>query len=163
MKAVFLDDTDDTANADLETGLPEFLGDDVNRGIRIEEAVTDDLANDLAGADIVVFGARLVALESCAALFTIEFKQLKISLLAQVEFRGGLGGAESFALAFDEHGQSRDDEVVRKNGEISSGADDAVSRDVELHALVLREKAGPRGADQAVGTLERIARGGRLV
>ena len=104
MKAVLLDDADDTANADREAGLAEFLGDDVNRGIGIEEAMTDDLANDLVSADIVAFGAGLVTLESSASMFTIEFKQLKISLFAEVELLGGFGGAEPFALAFDEHG-----------------------------------------------------------
>jgi hypothetical protein len=109
LKAVLLDDADDTPNADLEAGLAEFLRDDVNRGIGIEEAVTDDLSNDLVGADVVVFGAGLVALESRASMFTIEFEQLKISLLAELELVGGLGGAEPFALAFDEHGQPGDD------------------------------------------------------
>ena len=163
MKAVLLDDADDTANADREAGLTEFLGDDVNRGVGIEEALTDDLANDLVGADIVAFGAGLVTLESSASMFTIEFKQLKISLFAEVELLGGLGGAEPFALAFDEHGQAGDDQVVRKNGEVSGGADDAAGRDVKLHGWVLRERAGDREAGLAVGTLERIAWWGRLV
>ena len=61
MKAVLLDDADDTASADRETGLAKFLCEDVERGIRIEEAVANDLANDLVGADIVAFGAWLVA------------------------------------------------------------------------------------------------------
>ena len=41
--------------------MAELLGDDVDRGVRIEEAVTDDLANDFVGADIVAFGAGPVA------------------------------------------------------------------------------------------------------
>ena len=118
--------------------MAELLRDGVDRGVRIEEAVTDDLANDFVGADIVAFGAGLVALESCASMFTIEFEQLKISLLAEVELLSGLGGTEPFALAFNEHGQAGDDEVIRKNGELSGGADDAVGRHVELHGLVLR-------------------------
>jgi hypothetical protein len=138
LQAVLLDDADDTPNADQEAGLAEFLRDDVNRGVWIEETVTDDLSNDLVGADIVAFGAGLVDLESCASMFTIEFEQLEVSLFAEVEFLGGLGGAKAFALAFDEHGQAGDDEVVRKNGELSGGADDASGRDVELHGLVLR-------------------------
>jgi hypothetical protein len=73
LKAVLFDDADDTTSAYREASLPELLSDDVDRGVRIEEAVTDDLANDFVGADIVVFGAGLVALESCASMFTIEF------------------------------------------------------------------------------------------
>jgi hypothetical protein len=144
LKTVLLDDADDTPNADRKACLAEFLRDDVDRSVRIEEAVADDLANDLVGADIVVFGAGLVALESCASLFTIEFEQLKISLFTELEFFGGLGSAEPFALAFDEHGQPGDDKVVGKNGEISGRADDAAGRDVELHGLVLRSREGER-------------------
>ena len=66
-------------------------------------------------------------------------------------------------MAFDEHGQPGDDEVVPKDRELSGGADDAAGRDVELHGLVLRERAVERGAGWAVGTLERIAWRGRLV
>ena len=139
MKTVLLDDADHTTHADREAGLAEFLRDDLDRGVRIEEALPDDLANDLVGADIVAFGPGLVALESCASMFTIEFEQLKVSLFAEVEFFGGLGGTEPFALAFDEHGQAGDDEVVGKNGELSVGADDTATRDVELHGLILRE------------------------
>jgi hypothetical protein len=163
LKAVLLDDADDTPNADREPGLAELLRDDVDRGVGIEEALTDDLANDLVGADIVAFGAGLVALKSCAAMFTVEFEQLKISLFAEVELLGGLGGAEPFALAFDEHGQPGDDEVVRKNGEFSGGTDNAAGRDVELHGLVLREGAGDSEGDLAVGTPERIALWDRAV
>jgi hypothetical protein len=163
LKTVLLDDADDTTNADLEAGLAEFLRDDVDRGVRIEEALADDLANDLVSADIVAFGAGLVALESCASMFPIEFEQLKISLFAELELLGGLGGSEPFALAFDEHGQPGDDQVVGKHGKFSGGADDAAGRDVELHGLVLRQRGGEREAGMAVGTLERIEKRGVLV
>jgi hypothetical protein len=152
LKAVLLNDADDTTSADREAGLAELLRDDVDRGVGIEEAVTDDLANEFVGADIVAFGAGLVALESCASMFTIEFEQLKISLLAEVEPLSGLGGTEPFALAFNEHGQAGDDEVIPTNGEFSGGADDAVGRHVELHGLVLQEKALGREAGLAIGT-----------
>jgi hypothetical protein len=142
LKAVLLDDADDTSSADLEAGLAELLRDDVDRGVRIEKAVTDDLANEFVGANIVTFGAGLVALESCASLYTIEFKQLKISLFAEAELLSGLGGTESFALALDEHGEAGDDEVIGKNREFSGWADDAVGRHVELHGVILRESCG---------------------
>jgi hypothetical protein len=163
LKAVLLDDADDTTRADQEAGLAELLRDDVDRRVGIEEAVTDDLANEFVSADIVAFGAGLVALESCASMFTIEFEQLKISLLGEAELLSSPGGAESFALAFDEHGEAGDDEVIRKNREFSGRADDAVGRHVELHGLVLREKAG--GYRSGVGDRhpERITPGGGLV
>jgi len=71
-------------------------------------------------------------------MLMIKFEQLKISLFAEAERLGGLGGAEPFALAFDEHGEAGDDEVIGENGEVSRGADDAECRQVEVHGLVLR-------------------------
>jgi hypothetical protein len=152
LKAVLLDDADDTTSTDHEAGLAELLGDDVDGGVGIEESVTNDLANDFVGADIVAFGAGLMALESSASLFTIEFEQLKISLLAEVELLSGLGGTEPFAVAFNEHSQASDNEVVRKNGEFSGGADDAMGRQVKLHGLILRDRTGDREAALAIRT-----------
>ena len=142
MQAILLDDAVDASGADSETSLAEFLGDDVDRGVGVEKTVADDLSLDFVGADIVVFGAGLVALQSRASMLTIEFKQLKISLLAELELLGGLGGAEPFALTFDEHGEAGDDEVIGENRKLSCGADDAVIREVEVHGLVLRSRAG---------------------
>jgi hypothetical protein len=163
LQAVLLDDADDTPNADREAGLAEFLRDDIDRGVGIEEAVADDLSNDLVGADIVALGAGLVALEPCASLFPIELEQLEISLFAEVEPLGGLGSAKAFALAFDEHGQAGDDEVVLTDGEFSGGADDASGGEVEPHGLVLQRRLGGRAAGLAVCTLGRITGRGGLV
>jgi hypothetical protein len=142
LKAVFLDDANDTTSADRETGLAKLLREDVERGVGIEKAVANDLSDDLVGADIVSFGAWLLAKESRASLFAKEFEQLEISLLAEAELFGCLGGTGPLALAFDEHGEPGDDEVIRKDGEFSGGSDDPVSRDVELHGLILRERSG---------------------
>jgi hypothetical protein len=138
LKAILLDDADDTTHADREPGLAEFLRDDVDRGVGIEEAMTNDLADDLVGADIVVFGARLVGFESRASMLAVEPEQLIIPLFAEAELLSGLGGAQPFALAFHEHGEARDEEVTRKNGKLSGGADDAERSDVDLHGSVLR-------------------------
>ena len=142
MKAVLLDDAHDTTRADRETGLTKLLCESVERRVRIEEAVANDLANDFIGSDIVAFGAWLVAKEPWAALFTKEFEQLEIPLFAEAELVGCFGGTDSLALAFDEHGEAGDDEVVRPNGKLASRADDAVGRDVELHGVILRETRG---------------------
>ena len=147
MQAVLLDDADDTPSTDWEAGLAELLRDEVDGDVGIEEAVADDLADDFVGADIVAFGAGLVALESCTSMFTIELEQLKISLFTEVELFSGLGGAKAFALPFDEHGQSGDDEIIGQNGEFSGRADDAVGRQVEVHGVVLRAKSGDREAE----------------
>jgi hypothetical protein len=153
LKAVLLDDADDTTSADREAGLAELLGDDLDRGVGIEEAVPDDLAHDLVGAHIVALGAGLVALESRAPMVIIESKHLKISLLAKAELLGGLSGTEPFALAFDEHGQTGDDQVIGTNRKLAGGADDAVGRYVELHGVNLQQNAWSREAGMPVGTL----------
>jgi hypothetical protein len=153
LKAVLRDGAVDTPSADQEAGLVELLRDDLDCGIRIEEAVTDDPANDFVGADIVAFGAGLVALESCASMLAIELEQLKISLPAEFELLSGLDGAGPFASAFNEHGKAWDDEVIRKNGELSSGANNAAGRYAELHGLVLREKAWWQISEFAIDTL----------
>ena len=100
MKAVLLDDADDTTSADLETSLAELLGDDVDRGVRIEEAVTDDLAHKFVGTDVIAFGAGPALVPSF--LLPIEFEQLKYRCLLRSNFFSGLGGTEPFALAFNE-------------------------------------------------------------
>jgi hypothetical protein len=160
LKAVLLKDADDTTGADRESGLAELLCDDLNRGVRIEEAVPDDLPNDLVGADIVGFGAGLVRHESIFTTLTIEFEQLKISLSAEAELRGGIDDANPFALAFEEHGEAGNDEIIRTNGKLSGWADDTVIWHVEVHGVVLREKAEGR---EAGWHHVRIAYLGRLV
>jgi hypothetical protein len=40
------DDPSDTPNADGKPALAELLGDDLHRGIRVQEAMADDLADD---------------------------------------------------------------------------------------------------------------------
>jgi hypothetical protein len=56
LQAVLLDGAFHAPGADLETGLAELLGDDVDRGVGIEEAVADDLSLDLVGADGIGLG-----------------------------------------------------------------------------------------------------------
>jgi len=160
LKAVFLDDANDTTSADRETRLAKLLGEDVERGVGIEEAVANDLANDLVGADIVAFGAWLMAQESWATLFTKEFEHLEISLFAEAELLGRFGGSGSLTLAFDEHGDAGDDDVIGQDGELSGGADDPVGSDVELHGMILRENPWTQKRDSHSG---RIALAGSLV
>jgi hypothetical protein len=123
-------------------------------GVRSEEAGTDELTNDFLRGDMVAFGAGRVALESCASMFTKEFEQLEVALLAEIELLSGLGGPEPLALAFNKHSQTGDDEVIGKNGELSGGADDAFCRHVELHGVVLRANAGGIDAVLVIDTLE---------
>jgi hypothetical protein len=160
LKAVLLDDADDTASADRETGLAKFLCEDLQRGVRIKKAMANDLANDLVGADVVAFGSWLVAQESWATLFTKQFEHLEISLFAEAELLGRIGGSGPLTLAFDEYGEAGDDDVIGQDGELSGGADDPVGSDVEQHCMILRENPWAQKRDSHSG---RIAFAGGLV
>ena len=63
-----------------EAGLAELLGDDVDRGVGIEEAVADDLSLDLVGADGVGLGSAFLAEEGEDSIFLKLFEHLIISL-----------------------------------------------------------------------------------
>jgi hypothetical protein len=80
LKAVLLDDTFHTPGADLETSLTELLGDDVDRGVGIEEAVADDLSLDLASADGIGLWSTFLAEEGDQSIFLKLFLHLIISL-----------------------------------------------------------------------------------
>lgn len=106
LKSIPLDHADDTTHADRKRSLADFLRNDIDRDVRNKEVIADDLVNEFLSADIVVFGAALLALELCAFMFTIEFEHLKVSLFTEIELFGGLRGAEPFALALDDNGQA---------------------------------------------------------
>jgi hypothetical protein len=80
LKAVLLDGAFHAPGADLETGLAELLGDDVDRGVGIEEAVADDLSLDLVGADGIGLRSPFLVLESQGSLLLELLVQLIISL-----------------------------------------------------------------------------------
>jgi hypothetical protein len=80
LKAILFHDALDTAGTDGETGLAELLSDDVDRGVGIEEAVTNDLAFDLLGPDIVGLGPAFLILEGQGSFFLKLFEHLIISL-----------------------------------------------------------------------------------
>jgi len=63
LKAILFHDALDTASADGEAGLAELHSDDVDRGVGMDEAVTNDLAFDLLGPDIVGLGSTFLTLE----------------------------------------------------------------------------------------------------
>jgi hypothetical protein len=73
LQAVLLDDAFHAAGADGEVGLAEFLGDDRGGGVGVEEAVADDLPDNLRGADVVGFGSGFAAEEGRGPLITKEF------------------------------------------------------------------------------------------
>jgi hypothetical protein len=137
LRTVLLDDAFDAAGTDLEAGLTELLGDDVGRGIGIEEAVTDDLAFDLVGADMVGFGSAFLRLEGQDTILLKSFKELIIPLSCQAVLLGGVGDAEFAAFSLDEHEQPWGDLVALGDEELSSGSGDAAIRKDEVHQRVL--------------------------
>jgi hypothetical protein len=100
LKAVLLDNAFHASGADLETRLAKLLGDDVDRGIGIEEAVADDLAFDLVGSHVVRLGAAFLGLEGQGSSIFEQAEQLIITLSGEAVLVGGLSGAESFTFTF---------------------------------------------------------------
>ena len=62
----------DTADADRESCLSEFLGDDLGRGFQIQEAMTNNLSYEFIGTTIVPFGATPSTTEGCRTLLLIR-------------------------------------------------------------------------------------------
>jgi hypothetical protein len=137
LKAVLLDDAFHRAGTEGEAGLAELLGDDVDRGVGVEEAVADDLAFQLVGADRGGLGSAPLRQEGQgpSALETIE--NLIIPLSGQAVFEGGLAGAETFTFALQEHDQARCDLVAGGDEQFAGGSDDAALRELESHGMSL--------------------------
>ena len=81
--------------ADRVTGLAQFLADDAGGGVRVQEAVADDLLRDQVGAAVVGFGASLLVLEGQGAALLEEVAQLEVALLGEAEFSGGGDGCSA--------------------------------------------------------------------
>ena len=64
MQAELLDDPSHAAGTDGKARLPEFLGDDVRGGVGVEETVTNDLALDFVGPNVVGLGPAFLRQES---------------------------------------------------------------------------------------------------
>jgi hypothetical protein len=133
LKAILLDDALDAPGTDGEAGLAELLGDDVGRGVEIEEAVTDDLSFELLGAYVVALGPGLLAGEGLGPVLSEQFEQLIIPLASQSQLLRGRSGPDAFAFALDEHHEARCDEVVRRDDELTGGPDDEASGELQFH------------------------------
>jgi hypothetical protein len=119
--------------------LAQFLRDDGGGGLGIEEAMADNLTNDLVSPAIVGFGAALLALQGRRAVLEVLVPELKIALLAESILLGGLQRAEFTALALDKHRQSPGNVVVVGDRKGSVRADESCSRKVhgEHRSLLL--------------------------
>jgi len=110
------DDAVNGAFTDAEVTLSEFLSDDLGAGFRIQEAVTDNLADEFLGASITGFGATFGAEESKAASLQKKGAELEVALTAKAELGGGMLDALRAAFALDEHGEFAGDFIVFGNG-----------------------------------------------
>src|SRR6185437_11403560 len=108
----------------------------------------NDLSFNLVSADVVVLGTAFLRLEGGGPLCLKEFEQLIITLSCEAVLGGGLGGAESFALTFQEHKQAWGDLVGGGDDECSAGSDDAGLGEFEEHDRVL-DRGKVRGGDSA--------------
>ena len=126
MQAVIGHHTFDTANTDGVPGLLEFLGDYFDRGVRIQESMTDDLADDFVGAAVVGFGSTGLALKGGGALVGQQMAQLEVARLGITELARGGQGAKVGAFTFVDHGQFEGDFVVVGNLQLTRRAGEEV-------------------------------------
>ena len=117
--------------ADREVTLSEFLSDDFSAGVRIQEAVTDDLTDQFLGAPVVGFGTSFGTEESLAAFFEKEGAELEVTLAAETKLGGGAIDAIRAALAVYEHGEFTSDLVILGNGQRAEFTLDAFAEKCE--------------------------------
>jgi hypothetical protein len=144
LKAVVGDDAFDAAGTDDPAGLAELLGDDIGGGVRVEEAVADDLADDFVGTAVEAFGTAFLAEEGGGAAVGERLAELEVALFTEAELACGGGGAEALALAFDEHGEFAGDLVVGVEGERASSADEELTLEIDVEHRVTGSEAGEK-------------------
>lgn len=142
MKAELADHTLDSPGADGLAGLAQFLGNHGRRGIRIQEAVTDHLLDDLIGAAVVGFRAAFLVLQGRGAASFELVAQLEVALFGKAEFGGSGQGTHAFALTFKEHGQFGENGIVRRCDQFAGRAaeNQGIFGDFE-HGLSIARKA----------------------
>jgi hypothetical protein len=145
LKTERLDDPCDAPNTDGEARLPELLSDDLGCGVGVEETVTNDLALDFIGADVVGLGAAFLSLKSEGAFLLKEIEHLVITLPGEAVLLRR-GGSAEFAFSLDEHEQAGGDVVGRGDDEFAARADDPTLRQVEGHGCVLQPEGLEFGA-----------------
>jgi hypothetical protein len=131
LQAELGDDAVDRTFTDAEVALPEFLRDDLGAGFRVQETMTDHLADNFLGASVLRFGAALGAEKGQAALLEKKRPELEVTLAAITEFGGGPVNAFAAAFALDQHGELTRDFVVFGNGQGAGGALDALLEELE--------------------------------
>ena len=132
MQAVLGNDALDAALTDREVGLAQLLGNDLRRGLRIQKAVAQDLADGLVGAAVIGLGAGLVRLESGQAALLEGVEDLIVALPAIAVFSGDGGDVAVQTLAFHEHEETGGQGVGVGDGQRAGGPGQLVSFGIEL-------------------------------
>lgn len=101
----------------MEVALPEFLSNDLGTRFRVQEAVTDDLADHFLSAAVFGLGTSLGAEESPGAFFTEQGEQLKVTLAAVIEPGDDFVEWLDSTLSGDEHGELAGDLILLGDGE----------------------------------------------
>jgi len=136
LQAQFGDDAVDTAQADREMGLPEFLGDDLGGGLWVKELVAHDLEEELLGASVVGLGAGLMGFKGLQAARVEGLQELIVALAAEAVFLSDGGDVVLQTLAFDEHEEAVGLLVGRGDEQGAGRAGELVKSGVELEMTV---------------------------
>jgi hypothetical protein len=116
LQAKVFDDALDTAGADLQTSLSDFLRDDISRGVGVEESMPHDLTGHLLGAAVLAFGSAFVAHKGLGAMQLKDLTNLVVPSLAEAECLSRLARTEGVTVALDEHRQLSSDIVLFEDG-----------------------------------------------
>jgi len=116
LQANVFDDALDTARADLQAGLSDFLRDHLSRRVRVKESVPNNLTGHLLGAAVRAFGAAPLAREGLGAMELKGCTHLVVPRLAEAEGLSRLARTEGITFAFDEHRQLSRDVVLFEDG-----------------------------------------------
>jgi hypothetical protein len=120
--------------------LPQFLGDDLRRGVAVQKTVPDDLADGFGCSPIVGLGTAFPALKSDRARALIGGAELKVTLLAEAKLLGGLERPRVLTLPLHEHAQLARDLVVLPYLQATARSDQRLLREIELcHPGILRK------------------------
>ena len=132
MQAELFDHPFDAADTDDPTRLGEFLRDDGGRGLGIEEAMADDLADDFVGAAVIALGTAFFAFQGGGPALAIGLAELEVPLFTEAEVAGGLEGPAAVAFAVNEHGEFAGDFVVGADGKLARGTQELRLLGIEL-------------------------------
>lgn len=115
--------------------LPEFLGDDLERRIRIQKAMAQNLALRLGSAAIIGLGAGFFRRQGGEAALLEGSQDLVITLATITIFLSDGADLSFQTLAFDEHEETAGEFIVGGDGEGARWASKVVCIGIELEGI----------------------------